>query len=73
MAFNPMQLLQLKDRYEIFQREHPKIIPFLLTVKERVDVGSMIEIKITTSAGKTMTAGLKVTQNDIKTLHMMDK
>ena len=71
MALNPMQLLQLKERFSVFQTQHPKIMPFLNTAKTRIDVGTTIEIKITTSEGKKMTAGLKVTQEDVKTLHML--
>lgn len=73
MALNPMQLLQLKERFSLFQMQHPKIMPFLKTARTRIDVGSTIEIKITTSDGKKMTAGLKVTQEDIRTLQMLAK
>lgn len=73
MAFNPMQLMKLKERYTLFQTQHPKIMPFLNTVKERIDPGTMIELKITTSDGKTMNAGLKLTEDDIRTLEMLTK
>lgn len=73
MAFNPMQLMKLKERYTLFQTQHPKIMPFLKTAKERIDPGTMIELKITTSDGKTMNAGLKLTADDIRTLEMLTK
>ena len=29
MAFNPMNLMKMKGRYQIFRQQHPKFIPFL--------------------------------------------
>ena len=73
MPFNPMQLPKLKERYELFQRQHPKIMPFLQSAKSRVDAGTMVEIKITTSTGKKMTAGMNLTADDIQTIRMLSR
>ena len=73
MAMNPMQLLQMKSRLDIFKRQHPKILPFLQDVSGAIDEGSLIELRITTAAGKKYAAGMKVTAQDLETIRMLSK
>ncbi|MDD7408621.1 MAG: hypothetical protein SOV71_04305 [Anaerovoracaceae bacterium] len=71
MAFNPMQLMGLKQRAGIFKNQHPKIIDFFKKIYKDVDEGTMIEIKITTSNGKEHACGMKVTADDMETYRQL--
>ena len=65
-------LMQLRKRFEIFRKEHPKMIPFLKKVqKEAYTEGSVVEIKVTSPEGKEYVSNLKVTANDIESLNML--
>lgn len=68
MAMNPMQLMKLKERFEIFQRQHPKVLPFFKSLSGHVEVGSVIELKVTTPDGTEKVSNIKVTEDDIKTI-----
>ncbi|MDD6255847.1 MAG: hypothetical protein PUA82_07610 [Eubacteriales bacterium] len=67
MAFNPMQLMGMKKRANLFKNEHPKVIDFFKKIHKDIDEGTMIEIKITTSDGKEHACGLKVNADDMET------
>lgn len=68
MAVNPMKLMQLKGRFDLFRSQHPKLIPFFRQVAPELDEGSRIEIQITTAAGKTAKCGIRLNADDIETL-----
>ncbi len=74
MAVNPMALLHLKERLSIFQKEHPKVRPFLHAVKEDAIVpGTILELKITTQDGRERVTNIRLTENDIETIQMLSK
>ena len=69
MALNPMALMRLKGRFEIFRREHPRVLPFLKTVKENaLREGTVMELKFTTEDGKEYVSNIRLTPDDIETL-----
>ena len=69
---NPMALLQMKDRFEIFQQEHPKVLPFLNAVwANALQTGTVLELKVTTPEGKELTSNIRLTENDIETIRML--
>ena len=52
MAVNPMQLMKLRERFQIFQGQHPRMAPFLKDVGEHgFREGSVVEVKVTTPEG----------------------
>lgn len=69
---NPMALLQMKNRLDLFQQEHPKVFPFFNAVNsEAMRVGTIMELKVTTPEGKELAANIKLTENDLETLGML--
>ena len=64
---NPMNLLQLKPYWSRFKANHPKLVSFVKTASDErfLDEGSLIEITVTNSQGKKMSANLRVRQDDI--------
>ena len=64
---NPMNFLALKPSWEKFRTNHPKMISFVKTASREsfLDEGSLIEIKVTNSSGKTMAANIRVKKDDI--------
>ena len=72
MNMNPMLLMQLQQRFNIFSQEHPKVLPFFKAIgSNAMQEGTIIDIKVTTPDGKTLESNIKVTANDIETAHMM--
>ena len=77
MAFNlmggvsPKKLMQLKERLEIFNRDHPRVQPFLSAVSGgAVQEGSVMELKVTTPEGKQYVTNIRLNANDIELLRM---
>lgn len=67
MAINPMKLLELKNLWNTFTRRHPKFPQFISAVQQAsISEGTVIEVQITTSDGRTFTSNLKVQQEDIE-------
>lgn len=64
---NPMNLLQLKPYWSRFKANHPKLVSFVKTASDErfLDEGSLIEITVTNSQGKKMSANLRVRQDDM--------
>lgn len=64
---NPGKLLKLKGYWETFSKNHPKFQGFLNAVKnEAIEEGTIFEINVKTSSGKTICSNLKLTESDIK-------
>lgn len=70
---NPMNLLQLKPAWVQFRSNHPKLIQFIrASAREGVmDEGTLIEISITTSAGKSLSSNIRVRQSDLEFLRAL--
>lgn len=70
---NPMQLMQMKGMLDRFRRNHPRIEPFLMDAANRIDKGTVIEMKVTTSDGKSICANIRVNQEDMDLLNQVNK
>ena len=71
---NPMAMMQLMQRWSLFQQDHPKVIPFLQAAKDvALQEGAVLEIKATDPAGKTITSNIRVTANDVETFRMVSE
>lgn len=66
---NPLTMMQVKELTGKFRRNHPKIINFFNAAQNRIDEGSVIEIKLTMSNGEVMNASAKVTKDDMELLN----
>ena len=58
-------LMQLKNSWATFTRNHPKFPKFLQAARTAVKEDTLIEIKITTAEGKVIETNLKVKASDI--------
>jgi hypothetical protein len=72
MAVNPMQLMKMKERMNLFQKEHPKMQMFLADVQANaLQEGSVIECKVTRPDGREYVSNIRLTADDIETLRML--
>ncbi len=72
MNFNPTMLMQIQQRIQSFQQDHPKFVPFLMAIRDNaLEEGSVIAMKVTTPDGRTIESNIKLTANDIETFRMM--
>ena len=60
------KLMQLKNSWATFTRNHPKFPKFLQAASTAVKEDTLIEIKITTAEGKVIETNLKVKASDIE-------
>ncbi|MGI6002865.1 MAG: hypothetical protein ACOX74_04450 [Lachnospiraceae bacterium] len=71
MAFNPKNLVHLKDRKNIFKQEHPKFWNFFATQwRDLIQEGTVLDVKFTLPNGQVKGARMKMSPNDIKTVDM---
>ena len=63
---NPLQMMQIKSMMDRFQRNHPKLQGFFNAAAERIDEGSVVEMRLTTSDGKTICSNIRVSQSDME-------
>lgn len=73
MAFNPMNLMKMKGRYKTFNAEHPKFVPFFKSLQKDVQPGAVLEVNFTTVGGEKKTANIRLTADDVETVHMLFK
>lgn len=72
MNLNPMMLMQLQQRIQTFQQDHPKFLPFMTAIKNNaLEEGTVFAMKVTTPEGKTIESNIRLTTNDIETIRMM--
>lgn len=67
---NPMLLLQLKPAWEQFKANHPKLVNFVKAASRDgfMDEGTLIEISVTNSSGKTIASNVRVKEEDLEFL-----
>ena len=63
---NPMAVLKLKPLVEAFRTNHPKVPAFFTAASSAVNVGSVVEVKVTTAEGKEIISNIKVTEQDVE-------
>lgn len=68
MAMNPMQLMKIKGMLDGFQKRHPRVMPFFRDAANRIQEGSVIEVKITGADGHSITSNIRVTAEDMEML-----
>lgn len=67
---NPTKLLKFKGAWDKFVKNHPKFPMFINAVRnDAIEEGSVIDITVTTAAGKTLSTNIKVTQSDKEMFH----
>ena len=69
MAINPMKLMKLKERFGIFRTEHPKVVPFFKTLRDKaLEEGTILEMRVKTKDGEEFVSNIRLTENDVETL-----
>ena len=63
---NPLQMMQIKNMMDRFHQSHPKVQSFFTAAAEKVDEGSVIEMRLTTSDGKTICSNIRVNKSDME-------
>ena len=72
MNINPMMLMQLQQRMQTFQQDHPKFFPFMRAIKDNaLEEGTILAMEVTTPDGKKLESNIKLTANDVETLRML--
>lgn len=68
---NPKALLQMKSMLTKFRDRHPKVPMFFSAAANAIDEGSVLEVTLTTSTGKTLwtlCTNLRVTAEDLQSV-----
>ena len=72
MAFDPMAMMQMKKRLDLFKEDHPKVFPFFSMIRSRGLVeGAVYELKVTTPDGQEYVTNIRLNANDIETIGMI--
>lgn len=72
MAFNPLQILKLKDALGAFKKRHPGFSGFMAAVRSGgIPEGSVLDLRITDPDGKTTATNFRVSQEDIELIRML--
>ena len=70
---NPIELLKMKERLKIFREEHPRVSAFFHSIKEDgLEPGAILELKVILTDGREKVANIRLTENDIETLKMLE-
>ncbi len=68
---NPMNFRKYQERLQLFTQEHPRVFPFLQDVAEHaIEPGSVIEMTVTTPAGRKYVSNIRVNEDDVETIRM---
>lgn len=60
-------IMKIKGAWDTFTRNHPKFMPFMQAVgREAITEGTIIEVKVTSPAGKEYNTNMKITQSDLE-------
>ena len=71
MAFNPLNLLKLKEKFKVFKQEHPDMPAFGKALnKHALAEGCTYEIRATTPDGKVIKHEITLTENDVEIVRL---
>ena len=69
---NPLELLQFKNSYDTFVRNHPKFPLFLKAVHQNgLAEGNVIEISVKSDTGNNYTTNIRLTGSDLELLRQL--
>ena len=64
---NPASLFKMKGLLEKFQKNHPKVMPFINAVQAKgITEGTIIEAKVTFPDGKEYVTNIRVNGEDLE-------
>jgi hypothetical protein len=72
MAMNMGALLHAKERMQIFNEQHKRVLPFLRDVgANAIMPGSIVEMTVTRPDGKRYVTNIRVTEEDVETMRIL--
>ena len=72
MAINPMQLMKMKERWEIFNSQHPKVAPFFSAAGQCLQEGAVLEMRVSVPGeDHDLVTNIRLTAEDMETLAML--
>ena len=72
MAINPMKLMELKRRFDVFKKDHPKVMPFFRAVRDQaLEEGTVLELSVVKPDGTKISSNIKLNGNDLETLRIL--
>jgi hypothetical protein len=73
MAFNPLELLKIKKRLDLFNTAHPRVLPFMQAVEGDLRPGAVMELKVTSPEGLERVTNIRLNEDDVETFQMFKK
>ncbi len=68
---NPMDMMQMGSRLQIFNQQHPKFGAFLREAgQDAMREGSVLEMRVTSPEGKEYVTNIRLTAEDVETMNM---
>lgn len=66
---DPIKMMKMKGEFQKFRNRHPKVVDFLYVAKDKIDTGTVIEMKITPpNTDRAIVCNMKVSEEDIELL-----
>ena len=68
-----MIMNEAKNRLNMFNNDHPKVMPFLEMLKNNaVKEGTVVEMRVTTPEGQEYVSNIRLTKTDVETIKLTD-
>jgi len=72
MNINPLKLMQMRESFDRFTTDHPKVVPFFQAVmNDGISEGTVIEIKVSNPQGKNYVSSIRVSAQDMEMLRSL--
>lgn len=68
---NPLAMMRFKSLIEKFKDNHPKMPMFFAAASDYIEEGSVIELNIQSSDGKSICTNIRVTKDDIELIEAL--
>ncbi len=63
---NPMNLLRAKEYLGKFEKNHPRVFPFLKDAGGKITEGTVIEVRVISPEGNEICSNIRVTESDME-------
>ena len=70
---NPLSAVKLLPLGKRFLANHPKMRPFVNTTLDTLGEDSVVEIKVKSAEGRSVTANFKITKDDVELINELNK
>ena len=70
---NPMEVMKMKGMLDEFRTNHPKVLKFFQNEATNIEVGTIIEMSLTTRSGEKVCTNIKVKPEDMELIEQLKK